>query len=290
MKVLLTGAAGRIGKHVARELLDHEHEVRALDRVAIPAEIRFDVEVVYADLGDRLELLRSAQGCDAIVHLAAIPSPAHGEDGIFPVNVTGTQWILAAAEANGITRVVMASSCTAYGFAFALQPLEPQYLPVDEDHPLLPQDMYGLSKMVNEETAKAYARRGVNTICLRMPHVMQLPGERPQWRRRHLSNSFNMHSADLWSYVAVEDAARAFRLSVESQLTGFHVFNISARDSFGRGDVRQAVKEYFPNLASYAEELTHDAPLYSTVRARDVLGFEAAISWRQFPELEEEAT
>jgi nucleoside-diphosphate-sugar epimerase len=289
MKVLVTGAAGRIGRQVVRALLARGHQVRALDNVALPAEIRSDVEVAYVDLTDRLALYRNVDGCQAIAHLAAQPSPVHGEDHLFPPNVTGTQWVLAAAEAHGIERIVMASSCSAYGFAFARTPLDPQYFPVDEEHPLLPQDMYGLSKLINEETAKAYARRGLNTVCFRMPQVMSLPGERPQWRRRHLSHAMTMHNPDLWSYVAVDDVARAFCMAIEKPLTGFHVFNIAARDSFGRGDVREAVKRFFPGLADYAEQLSPDAALYSSSRAREVLGFEADISWRQFPELEEDA-
>jgi nucleoside-diphosphate-sugar epimerase len=288
MKVLVTGASGRIGGRVAREFLNNGHDVRALDRTAIPHELRRDAEVVYADLTDRLALFRSAEGAEAIVHLAAIPHPNRGEDDLFPNNVTGTQWILAAAEAHGISRVAMASSCSAYGFAFARNPLNPQYLPVDEEHPLLPQDMYGLSKQLNEKTAQAYARRGMTTVCLRMPQVLSLPGDSPR-RRRMLSHAFTMCSADLWGYVAVEDVARAFRLAVEVPLSGFHVFNIVANDSFGRGDVRQAVREHFPSIAKYVEKLQPDSALYSSSRALEVLGFKAAMSWRQFPELAEDA-
>jgi nucleoside-diphosphate-sugar epimerase len=289
MKILVTGAAGRVGRHVAQELLRHGHEVRALDRVALPTDLRPRVEVLYADLTDRLALLRAAQGCDAVVHLAAIPSPMSGEESLFPINVTGTQWVLAAAEAHGIERVVLASSCSAYGFAFAREPFDPQYLPVDENHPLLPQDMYGVSKQLNEQTARAYARRGLTTVCIRMPHVMTLPGERLQWRKRHLTHAFEVRNGDFWSYLAVEDAARAFRMAAEAKLTGFHVFNIAARDAYGRGDVREAVARFYPALTPQVEHLAPDAALYSSQRAREVLGFEAQTSWRDFPELAEDS-
>jgi nucleoside-diphosphate-sugar epimerase len=289
MKVIVTGAAGRVGSQVARELLEHGHEVRALDRIALPADLHPRVEVVYADLTDRLALLRAAQDCEAVVHLAAIPNPVSGEEDLFPVNVTGTQWVLAAAEANGIERVVLASSCSAYGFAFAREPFDPQYLPVDENHPLLPQDMYGVTKQLNEETARAYARRGLTTVCIRMPHVVTLPGEWLQWHRRHLTHAFKVRNGDFWSYLAVEDAARAFRLATEVQLTGFNVFNIAARDAYGRGDVREAVARFYPALASQLAHLAPNAALYSSQRARAVLGFEAQVSWRDFPELADDA-
>jgi nucleoside-diphosphate-sugar epimerase len=288
MKVLVTGAAGRVGSQVARELLDHGHDVRAFDRVALSSDLRPRVEIAYADLTDRLALLRAAEGCEAVVHLAAIPNPMSGEEELFPVNVTGTQWMLAAAEASGIERVVLASSCSAYGFAFARQSFDPQYLPVDENHPLLPQDMYGVSKQLNEQTARAYARRGLTTVCIRMPHVIILSGRRLQWQRRQLAHAFEFRNGDFWSYLAVEDAARAFRMAIEVKLTGFHVFNIAARDAYGRGDVREAVARFYPALASQVEHLQPETALYSSQRAREVLGFETQVSWRNFPELAED--
>src|SRR3712207_98521 len=106
MKILVTGTAGRVGAVVARELLSAGHEVRALDKMAPPADLCSEkLEVVYADITDRLSVLRAAQGCDAIAHLAAIPDPMRGADRLTEINVCGTQYILEAAEANSIERV-----------------------------------------------------------------------------------------------------------------------------------------------------------------------------------------
>src|SRR5438034_8741576 len=102
MKVLLTGVAGRVGSVTAREFLEHGHTVRALDKLPPPDDLRGRVEMVYADLTDRFALLRAAEGCEAIAHLAAIPAPGRVDDIIFNTNVTGTQFVLAAAEAHGI--------------------------------------------------------------------------------------------------------------------------------------------------------------------------------------------
>jgi len=240
---------------------------------------------VYGEITSPLDLLRAADGCDAIVHLAAIPSPVHGEENIIHTNVTGTQAVFAAAEGNGITRVILASSCSVYGFAFALQPFDPNYFPLDEEHPLQPQDMYGLSKLLNEETARAYARRGVHSVCFRMPEVTHLSGPRLRWLHRRLGHAFEWRSNDFWAYIAVEDAARAFRLAVESDLTGSHQIVIAARDSFGRGDVREAVARHYPALAGTVQDIGPHAALYSSSRAQELLGFRAERSWRDVPEL-----
>lgn len=119
MKILVTGASGRIGAAVARDLLEHGHHVRGLDRGAFPADLRDRIERVYCDITDRLALLDAADGCRAIVHLAAIPHPGNGEEFITHNNVVGTQYVLAAAEANGVNRVALASSYAVYGMAFA---------------------------------------------------------------------------------------------------------------------------------------------------------------------------
>jgi nucleoside-diphosphate-sugar epimerase len=287
MKILVTGASGRVGAQVARTLRERGHTLRLFDRVPPHADLRGE-EIVYGELTDRLAVLRAAQGCEAIAHLAAIPNPVHGETELFPINVTGTQSVFAAAEGNGIARVVLASSCSAYGFAFAETPFDPDYLPVDEEHPLKPQDLYGLSKQINEETARCYARRGVHSVCWRFPAVMKLDGERLWWRQRHLQRAFEHRSNDFWAYIAREDAAQAFTLALESGLEGSHVFIAAARDSFGRGDVREAVALHFPALTTWVQQLAPDAALYSSARAREVLGFEARRSWRDIPELAEE--
>ncbi|HEX8551596.1 MAG TPA: NAD(P)-dependent oxidoreductase [Abditibacteriaceae bacterium] len=290
MKILLTGASGNVGRAVAHELLEHGHTIRAFDRAPLHADLRTPelasrIEMFYGELTDRLAILRAAQGCDTIAHLAAIPNPMQDETQLFPINVTGTQNVFAAAEGNGIARVVLASSCSAYGFAFAREPFDPDYFPIDENHPLRPQDIYGLSKQLNEETARTYARRGIHSVSWRLPGVMNLHRGNIHWRKRHLRVAFEHRNNDFWSYIAREDAALAFRLALESDLEGARVLIANARDVFGRGDVREAIAKHFPHLAESVQHLAPDAPLYSPARAKELLGYEAKISWRDIPEL-----
>ncbi len=286
MRVLVTGTAGRVGSVVAREFLAHGYTVRGLDKNPPPEDLRGSIETVYADLADRFALLRAVQGCEAIAHLAAIPSPGFGEDQIFQTNVSGTQYVLAAAEAEGIRRVALASTCCAFGIFFALRRIDPQYLRMDEKHPALPQDMYGLSKLLNEETAAAYTRRnGMTTVCLRLTTVVDFARQDHfQWWRNGLASDRNRRN-DLWSYIEVKDTARAFRLAIENAPdNSSSVAIIAARDSLTLHDIRHLVRKHFPALAHYVEALSPTESLYDTSEAERVFGFVAENTWRNLPE------
>ncbi|GAB4452257.1 MAG: NAD(P)-dependent oxidoreductase [Armatimonadaceae bacterium] len=286
MRVLVTGTAGRVGSATAREFLEHGYTVRGLDKSPPAEDLRDRIETVYCDLTDRLGLLRAVEGCEAIAHLAAIPAPVRGEDDIFPINVTGTQFLLAAAEAHGIQRVALASTCCTYGIYFALHTIDPQYFRVDEKHPTLPQDMYGLSKVLNEETAAAYTRRtGMATAALRLTTVVNFDGKNPWWKRWLASDEDRRN--DLWSYIEISDAARAFRLAVENTPLGeHHTVIIAARDSLTAHDIRHLVRRHFPALAAQVENLQPTDSLYDTTAAEKAFGFVAEKNWRTLPDMD----
>jgi len=286
MRVLVTGASGRVGAATAREFLAHDYEVRALDKMPLPDDLRSRVEMVYANITDRLDIFKAAEGCDMIAHLAAIPNPGRGDDIIIHNNVVGTQYVLAAAEAQGINKIALASSCCTFGIVFASHAIDPQYLPMDENHPALPQDLYGLSKVMNEETAAAYTRKtGMVTVSLRLTTVMDFTGERLEWRRRHLERSDRWRAGDLWTYIDIRDAARAFRLAVEKPTKGSHVVIIAARNAYTAHDIRDLIRQHFPGIAHEAEKLGPHDCAYATTRAEEVMGFVAEHSWRDVPEL-----
>jgi len=281
MRILVTGAAGKVGRAVVRDLVAAGHQVRALDRSPLPPELRGGVEMEYADITDRIALLRAADGCEAVAHLAAIPNPVADPDGLFGPNVIGTQYVLAAAEAAGIRRVALASSCSAYGFVFSENGFVPSRIPVSEDTPLLPEDLYGLSKQLSELTAAAYTRKtGMATTCLRPSFVVdfQTPGP---WMRRFLDGSRAATARDLWGYIEVRDVARAFRLALEKVETGHHVLNIVARDLFSAESPRSLVERHHPRLLPCLGEFDFERlGFWSTERAEQVLGFVAEYRWR----------
>ncbi len=154
-KVLVSGSDGKIGSVTVNELGEHDYDVTPADRQRTQA---WNTQIVeFQDLGQVIGIM---QGHDAVIHLAAIPSPtAHTAEVVFRNNVVSTFNVLEAATILGIKNVVMASSITALGYGYCHRRFNPRYMPIDEAHPLLAQDCYGLSKMIGEELAEGFLRR-----------------------------------------------------------------------------------------------------------------------------------
>jgi UDP-glucose 4-epimerase len=172
MNILIIGGAGYIGSHVAREFLDQGHSVTVFDNLSTGQRINLfpEAKFVYGDIRDYPSLIRAMkagqdedQGFDALVHLAAYK--AAGESMIKPEkysinNIQGTINILNAAIEAGIKYLVFSSSAAVYG--------EPQYLPIDEQHPTSPENYYGYTKLAIEQILGWYDKlKGLHYAALR---------------------------------------------------------------------------------------------------------------------------
>ncbi|MDR2491196.1 MAG: UDP-glucose 4-epimerase GalE [Spirochaetaceae bacterium] len=166
MKILVIGGAGYIGSHVVRALLDMHHTVCVFDNMSSgQKENLFDGADFTA--GDILDYpaLRSAlaAGFDAVIHLAAFK--AAGESMILPEkysvnNISGAINILNAMCETACKNLVFSSSAAVFG--------DPQYLPVDEEHPVNPENYYGFTKLEIERIAAWYGRlKGLRCASLR---------------------------------------------------------------------------------------------------------------------------
>ncbi len=293
MKVTVTGGAGKVGQAVAREFLEAGYAVQIIDRAAPPADLRERCEVCYLDLTDRLGLLSALEGSQAVAHLAAIPDPRGGNAlDLFAPNVLGTQHVFAAAEAHDIKRVAIASSLSIHGMAFQKSDaIEARYLPLDENHPVENEDVYGLSKQCNELTAAMYTRRtGMATTCFRLSFVIDLERMDP-WARRWLERAGQQKNRDLWSYIDRRDAARAFRLAIEKVESGHHVLLLAAQDLWGEGaptsetteDWRARIEEHFPDLVPFLNNGFDYGKqgFIDTRRAQELLGWQSRFHWRE---------
>lgn len=189
MKVLVTGGAGGIGRVVTRRFAQLGWQVRVIDRVPEPNIP--DIEYRRGDLTDFNTARAAVVGCEAIAHLAALPSPMSGAGHeVYSINTTSTFNVYEAAAAEGIKRIAQASSINAIGCAWNIVDVTPPYFPIDEDHPLNTNDPYSLSKQVAETIGEYYWRRaGISSVSFRFPWVYQVdyPGSDLYHSRRQAS-------------------------------------------------------------------------------------------------------
>jgi nucleoside-diphosphate-sugar epimerase len=278
MRVLVTGGNGKLGRWVTRELRDHGYDVVSVDR-ALPATGEPSVHYRQVEMSDLGQVVGAASGCDALVHLAAIPAPySHPDEVVFLNNVGATYNALQAAMTVGITRAVMASSASAYGMAWARPTFPPLYAPLDEEHPFIVRDPYALSKEVDERTAEMFTRRCGMTVLAYRLHWIAAPGEA---RRVATDTSLSPEqgATNLWAYVDVRDAARAFRLGLEADVTGFAALNITADDSLRPEPTEDLLRTHLPTT-ELRSPLPGHASAWSNARARELLGFVPEHSWR----------
>jgi len=277
MRVVVTGGSGLAGRAVVEGLVEHGFDVTNVDLVASdgPAPFR------RADLEDLGQVYGCLRGAEAVVHFAALPRPTLDvPEVVFRTNVMSAFNVLEAASALGIDRVVSASSVSVLGFPFFEQPLAPSYVPIDEAHPLLPQDSYALSKRIGEELADGFARRGrLSIVSLRFPwiHTPRTFAEqvRPLWADPAAGAS------NLWSYIDARDVAGAVRLALTAEIEGHEACFVAASDSFMPILSRVLVADYYPTTVIH-DELTDYASLLSSAKAEALLGFRARHSWRSY--------
>ncbi len=283
-RILVTGGSGRLGRAVIQELLANGYDVIAADRVRPATGEVHGVRVVETDLGDVGQVAGALHGCDAVIHLGAIPAPyAHADEVVFRNNTGAAFAVLQAASLLGIRRAAIASSGSAYGTAWARHRFAPAYVPIDEALPMLNHDAYGLSKEVDERTAEMFCRRdGMSIAALRF-HWIATREEQiaavPGYRERDVLLE---GTRGFWAYVDLRDAARACRLAIEvarDRPFGFEPFNIVAADTLLEAPTEEMIRELAPKTEIRAS-LPGNAGAWDTSKALRVLGWKPEHSWR----------
>lgn len=277
MRVVVTGGSGLAGRAVVEDLVEHGFDVTNVDLVASDGPAPFQ----RADLEELGQVYGCLRGAEAVVHFAAIPRPTLDvPEVVFRTNVMSAFNVLEAVSTLGINRVVSASSVSVLGFPFFEQPFAPHFVPIDEAHPLLPQDAYALSKRIGEELADGFSRRGqLSIVSLRFPwiHTPRTFAEqvRPLWADPAVGAS------NLWSYIDTRDVAEAARLALTAQIEGHEACFVAASDSFMPIPSRVLVADHYPTTVIH-DELTDYASLLSSAKAEALLGFRARHSWRSY--------
>jgi nucleoside-diphosphate-sugar epimerase len=284
VRVLVTGGSGHIGKFVVADLVEHGHEVVSVDRKPITRDqIQGQPGVRFreGDTTDVGHMAGAIAGCDAVIHLGAIPAPYHHPDEVvFANNVLGTFAVLQAASLVGIKKAVIASSLSALGTAYAVRLFSPPYAPVDEDIPLLGQDCYALAKEVDERTAEMFHRRvGMQVLAYRFTWVANPEDIKPMAETLNADPRHNDWWRLLWSYVDVRDAASACRLGIEVDGLGFEVFNITGSDILNDTPTEELIRAHCPDTELRAP-IPGTATAFSIEKARQLLGYEPVFGWR----------
>lgn len=277
MRVVVTGGSGLAGRAVVAELVEHGFEVTNVDRVPGDGSAPFK-RVDIEDLGQVYGALR---GAEAVAHFAAIPRPTFDvPEVVFRTNVMGSFNVLEAAAAVGVRRVVTASSVSVLGFPFFERPFAPAYVPIDEEHPRLPQDAYALSKLVGEDIADGFARRGaLDVVSLRFPWI-----HTPETFAAQivpLQSDPAAGAANLWSYVDARDVGAAVRLALAADIRGHEALFVAAADSFMPGASAELVRALYPSTVIRAG-FVGNASLLSGEKAARLLGFRPRHRWREY--------
>ena len=274
MKILVTGGQGKVGRFVVQELVNSAHEVTVFDRV--PGPERGAVRYLVGDIQDLGQVMEAMHGADAVIHLAAIHNPNIATATVtYQTNVVGTFNVHHAAFRLGIKRVVSASSNAVVGWSYS-DNFVPDYLPVDEDHPLRPEDPYGLSKEIGETIARSYALKGLETISLR-PSGVVTPDELAAIKQ---TGGRKPSGFQAYSYIDARDLALAFRLAVAQPLPGATVMFVVADDSTIAEPLCELYPRIKPSIGDKAIKLTGSRAAYANARAKKLLGWKPVYSWR----------
>lgn len=280
VKVLVTGAAGFVGPHVAQHMLELGFEVSAFDLTPLAHP---DIRDITGDLLNLEAVTAAVKGQDVIVHIGAIgdvylagerPSLAAA------VNVTGSANIGEAARATG-ARVVHASTWEVYG--------EPEYQPLDEAHPCAPDHPYNITKLAGERILMAADElHDVPTVGLRLGTAYG-PGLRPNsvfrifidraMRREPIT--IQGDGSQVRQFTHVKDIARAFGLAAKADLRGT-VMNTVAPEATSIRTLAELIVERFPTELTFGPARPGDVPpaLVSSDRARELLGWEAQVPFK----------
>lgn len=300
-KILVTGGSGRLGGIVTPRLRSAGHQVTDFDAV-VHAPTDDPAPFILGDLTSLEDCFRAVNysGAEVIVHLGALPGPREmihrpgwrtqqvvREDVTMRTNTMGTYYLLEAAARLGTVRqVIFASSFYALGLGNRIsdRPFEVDYLPIDESHPLRPEDSYGLSKVFGEELLQGYGRAyGFSAVAFRLmgvhyPHSDKsaeydvTPASQPEHHGGPIKTTYQ--------YVDARDVANACVLAIEAtNLDAFEAFYLSTDTTYSE-PTKDLVARVWPDLVPLASNISGTEGIITDAKARTKLGYKPEYSWR----------
>jgi nucleoside-diphosphate-sugar epimerase len=291
-RIVFTGGSGKAGRHAVAYLQAQGHTVLNVDLKPLDIE---GVNTLTADLTDSgqvfnalsmhfgFEGFETGKGpapVDAVVHFAAIPRVLLQPDNeTFKANVTSTYNVIEAATKLGIRKIIIASSETTYGVCFAEGDKDYKQFPLDEGYDIDPMDSYGLSKLVNEKTGRAFAERtGADIYALRIGNVIE-PEDYARFPAFLADPPTRKRNA--WSYIDARDLGQIVDLCIARDGLGFQVFNAVNDEITANEPSAEFLAKWAPNTPITQPMDGFEAPI-SNAKIRKVLGFKEQHNWRQY--------
>lgn len=292
MRVLFTGGSGKAGKYVLPYLINSGHRVLNVDRTPFAYPGIDNISADVTDAGQMFTLMSSysnfaelepGAGCqkfDAVVHFAAIPRILIKPDNeTFRINVQGTYNVIEAAIKSGIRKVIIASSETVYGVCFADGKINPEKFPLDESYDVNPMDAYGLSKVVNEKTARAFQRRsGADIYALRISNVLEPTDYQ---RFSEILRDTDQRRRDLFGCIDARDLGQIVDKCLLKDDLGFQIFNATSNTNMTTMPTREIIEKFYKGVP-VDESLGEYQGLSSNKKACSMLEFEEKHNWRKY--------
>ncbi|MGB5950925.1 MAG: NAD(P)-dependent oxidoreductase [Ornithinimicrobium sp.] len=290
MRIFFTGGSGKAGQHVAPYLAEQGHHVTNADLVPLGRDGVSDLRVDLTDAGqtysalaglatfDELELPEKPT-YDAVVHFAAVPAILLASDAeTYATNVLSTYNVLEAATRLGVRKIVFASSETTYGVCFAQGVRRPEYVPVDEQHPTVPEDSYAMSKVANEVTARSLqARSGADIYGLRINNVIE-PHEYAEMFPPFLQDP-SLRRRNIFAYIDTRDLGQMVQRCLATDGLGYEVFNVANADMSVAATTQEVQEQFYEGL-EMRREMGRNETYFSIEKAKRLLGYAPQHSWR----------
>jgi len=290
MRIFFTGGSGKAGKHVVPWLVAQGHRVMNVDKVPLNHPGVHDLIADITDAGqmysalqtyagfDEMEAGTGARTFDAVVHFAAIPRLLMAPDTeTYRVNVLGTYNVIEAAVKMGVRKIIIASSETTYGICFSDGRVQPRVLPLEEDYDIDPMDSYGMSKKVNEVTARSFQRRsGADIYALRIGNVIE-PHEYARDFPGYFANP-DQRLRIAFSYIDARDLGQIVDLCLRKDGLGFQVFNAANDGHSVHLTTDELIARYYPQVP-LSRPMGPREGFLSNRKIREVLGFREQHPW-----------
>jgi UDP-glucose 4-epimerase len=281
MRVVVTGAAGFLGRHIARRFRDEGWQVTGFDVASFEED---GIRSTQGDLTDANSVEQAIEKHDVVAHVGAIGDVYLAGDQpslAAEVNVLGTANVAEVSVRHG-ARVVYASTWEVYG--------HPRYQPLDEEHPTMPDHPYSITKLAGESLLLSAADlRSLSAVALRLGTAYG-SGLRPNSvfrifidrARKGEPITIQGDGSQGRQFTHASDVAEAFLKAAQSEISGV-ALNIVAPDTVSVRELAERVVERFPTELTFGEPRPGDVPpaLVSADRANELLGWKATMPFAQ---------